>query len=179
MEPGLTKRKNTVKNKPIRHFSHGCQLYASLLTASSPQIYREIIKRKPVDNRNYLDIKLLDLVKLNTIHGYRALKYSRFTNSGGPAAVVGYHPELKVVELSLPEYPAAGLLGGLVRKVSKMIVVGWHDNELIHGSLDGWGNGGMGEWRNKCMVTSLLRSFLIVNCQLLIVNCEFKTRRKT
>ena len=85
MEPALTKRKNTVKNKPIRHFSHGCQLYASLLTASSPQIYREIIKRKPVDNRNYLDIKLLDLVKLNTIHGYRSLKYSRYTNSGGPA----------------------------------------------------------------------------------------------
>ena len=116
-------------------------------------------------------------VQAEIIHRCSSLKCNSFTNSGKPAAVFGYLPVIKVVEVILTKSTAAGLPGGLGCEVGKMIVIGWNDDELIHGSLDKWGNGGMGEWSNKCMVAWLLRSFLIVNCQLLIVNCEFKTRR--
>jgi hypothetical protein len=81
----LTKRKNTVKIKFIRHFSPGFQLYGLPLTKSSPQIYREMIKRKSIDNQNYLDITSHYLSKLNIIHGYRSLKCLYFNNSGEPA----------------------------------------------------------------------------------------------
>jgi len=66
-------------------------------------------------------------------------------NSSEPAAVFVFLPVLKVVDLLLPESAAAGLPGGLMREVGKMIVIGWNDDELINGSLDGWGDGGMEE----------------------------------
>ena len=96
-------------------------------------------------------------------HRCSSLKCNSFTNSGKPAAILFLLMQLKVVDLIQEGSAAAGLLGGLVREA------GWNDDESIHDSLDEWGNGGMGEWMNKCMVAWLLGNFLIVNCQLSMV----------
>ncbi len=76
----------------------------------------------------------------------RSLKSVRSTNSGEPAAVVGFRNQIKVEAFHLPKSAAAGLLGGLVREVCKVIGVGWNDDESMQGYLEGWGNGGMGDW---------------------------------
>jgi len=85
-------------------------------------------------------------------------------NSSEPAAVFDYLPVIKVVDLLPPGYAAVGLPGGLG------CAVGWNDVAKLHECLGAWGNGEMGEWMNKCMVTWLFGSYLIVNCQSLIVN---------